>query len=66
MLEEGALIMGYQQDEHTALYEKLRYHIGHDVEIVSYGDGIDISLECNDCGCVIFDTDLYDLIGREI
>ena len=51
--------MGYKQDEHTALYEKLRYHI------VSYGDGIDISLECNDCGCVIFDTDLYDLIGRE-
>ena len=52
-------------DQPTTLYKMLERHIGHDVEIVSYGDGVNISLECNDCGCVIFDTDVYDLIGKE-
>lgn len=52
-------------DQPTTLYKILERHIGHDVEIVSYGDGINISLECNDCGCVIFDTDIYDLTGKE-
>lgn len=59
---------GYKQEpkpERTTLYKSLQYHIGHNVEIASYGDGINISLECIDCGCVIFDTDLYDLIGKE-
>ena len=52
-------------DSPTTLYKRLARHVGHDVAIVSYGDGINISLECNDCGCVIFDTDIYDLTGLE-
>lgn len=52
-------------EQETTLYKTLERHVGHDVSIVSYGDGLNISLECNDCGCVIFDTDLYDLIGKE-
>ena len=45
------------------LYEILSQHAGHDVSIANYGNGINMTLECNDCNCVLFDTDLYDLIG---
>ena len=48
------------------LYERLSEHAGHDVLIVKYGIGDGCySLECNDCGCVICDTDLYDLKANE-
>lgn len=43
------------------LYDLLKRHVGHHVVIAEYGDGVNISLECEKCGCVIFDTDLYDL-----
>ena len=49
----------------TELFKRLIRHAGHDVAIVNYGGGINLSLECNDCGCVIFDTDIYDLTGLE-
>ena len=47
------------------LYEMLRKHAGHRVEIVEYGDGVNFSLEDIDTGEVIFDTDCYDLIGLD-
>lgn len=49
----------------TNMYKMLERHVGHDVVIVSYGDGVNISLECEDCGCVICDTDCYDLTGLD-
>ncbi len=52
-------------DNSNLLYELLSKHAGHDVEIVNYANGENMSLECNDCGCVIFDTDIYDLSGAE-
>ena len=44
----------------------LMEHFGHEVEIACYGDvedPVNVSLECLDCGCVICDSDIYDLIG---
>ena len=46
------------------LYERLSQHGGHRVVIVKYGIGVGCySLECEDCGEVICDTDCYDLAG---
>ena len=55
-------------DQNTVLWEKLKKHIGHSVEIVCYGDEENpqnISLECNDCGEVIIDAELYTLSARD-
>lgn len=44
------------------LWNALKRHRGHKVEIVSYGDWddpVDICLECEDCGEVIIDAELY-------
>lgn len=49
----------------TLLYKLLKEHAGHMVEIVEYGDGVNYSLEDIDTNEVIFDTDLYDLVGIE-
>lgn len=47
------------------LYELLKRHFGHNVEISQYGDGVNFALEDIDTGEVIFDTDIYDLVGVE-
>ena len=50
------------------LWNLLKDHIGHDVYIVYYGDPDDpanIALECNDCGEVILDAELYTLCARD-
>lgn len=36
----------------NGVYEKLRHHIGHDIQCVAYGDindPVDICIECCDC-----------------
>lgn len=52
-------------DKETLLYQMLKKHVGHRVEITEYGDGINFALEDMDTNEVIFDTDIYDLTGRE-
>lgn len=47
------------------LYELFKAHFGHTVEIAQYGDGVNFALEDIDTGEVIFDTDIYDLVGVE-
>jgi hypothetical protein len=52
----------------TLLWNRLKEHRGHHVSIVSYGDWDDpsnIALECEECGCVILDAELYTLCARE-
>lgn len=42
------------------LYDKMREHIGHNVVMVYYGDKenpVDISVECEDCNCIIVDAE---------
>ena len=41
----------------TFEFEQLRAHVGHDVEVVIYGDGVNISVECMDCNEVIYSID---------
>lgn len=48
----------------STLWKMLEPHIGHNVEIVDYA-GVNISLECETCGCVICDTDIYDVCAYE-
>lgn len=50
------------------LWNRLKEHRGHKVNIVSYGDWddpLDICLECEDCGEVILDAEIYTLHARE-
>ena len=48
----------------NTLYELLEPHIGHRIEVVKYGDK-NISIEDVDTNEVIFDTDIYDLVGHD-
>lgn len=49
----------------SVLYELLKEHVGHRVEIAQYGDGVNFALEDLDTDEVIFDTDIYDLCVKE-
>ena len=48
----------------TWLWKILEPHIGHRVEIVTYGN-VNISLEDLDTNEVILDTDIYELVGLD-
>lgn len=52
------------EENKTTLWKLLEPHIGHTIEIVKYGD-VNISVEDVDTNEVIFDTDIYDLVGIE-
>lgn len=50
------------------LWDLLKDHIGHKVEIVSYGDPddpVDICLEDVDTNEVILDAEIYTICARE-
>ena len=47
------------------LYDLLKEHVGHRVEIAQYGEGVNFALEDLDTDEVIFDTDIYDLTAKE-
>ena len=50
------------------LWNALLAHRGHAVNIVSYGDWNEpqnVCLECEDCGCVVLDAELYTICMRE-
>lgn len=49
----------------NTLYDLLKEHVGHRVEIAQYGNGDNFALEDLDTNEVIFDTDLYDLTAIE-
>ena len=54
--------------DNDLLWNILKVHRGHKVSIVSYGsweDPVDICLECEDCGEVILDSELYTICARE-
>lgn len=55
-------------DANMILWNELRKHIGHKVNIVSYGDWdnpANVCLECEDCGEVVLDAEIYTLCARE-
>ena len=55
-------------DLNDMLRKALLAHRWHKVSIVSYGDADDpanVSLECEDCGAVILDAELYTICARE-
>lgn len=55
-------------DMNMTLWNKLKKHRGHKVNIVSYGDRNnpeDICLECEDCEEVVLDAEIYTLCARE-
>lgn len=52
----------------TLLWDILKTHFGHSVCIACYGDPdnpADVCLECEDCGEVLLDAELYTLKARE-
>ena len=59
-----------RMDHHfnNLLWDVLLKHKGHNVRIVTYGDPedpADVCLECEDCGEVILDAEIYTLCARE-
>lgn len=55
-------------DKNLILWNALKEHIGHHVQIVYYGDKddpTDICLECEDCCEVVLDGELYTLTARD-
>ncbi len=56
-------------DTNMILWNALLKHRGHNVSIVSYGDidnPADVCLECEDCGEVILDAEIYTICAREV
>jgi hypothetical protein len=49
--------MGLNLTNPELLYIGLREHVGHELEIVSYADGMNIAIECIECNCVLVDAD---------
>jgi len=52
----------------SLLWDRLKSHFGHHVVIACYGDVDDpanVSLECEDCGCIILDAGLYTICARK-
>lgn len=33
----------------------LAFHVGHDVEVAMYYDGLSVTIECLTCGCILID-----------
>ena len=55
-------------ESNQMLWDMLKSHIGHQVRIVAYGDTddpMDICLECEECGEVILDAEIYTVSARE-
>lgn len=38
-------------------YQELARHVGHKIVCVSYGDGVNVAVECEDCNEVLMDYD---------
>lgn len=56
------------KEENNELWNKIADHIGHDVVCVRYGDEedpADVCIECETCGEVILDAELYTLRDRD-
>lgn len=47
------------------LWNILKNHVGHNVEIVEYGNAKDFCLECTDCNEVLLDAEIYTICERE-
>lgn len=55
-------------DVNMILWDALKQHRSHKVNIVSYGDWDDpanVCLECEDCGEIVLDAEIYTLCARE-
>lgn len=55
-------------DINMILWNELKKHREHNVRIVSYRnweDPANICLECEDCGEVVLDAEIYTLCARE-
>ncbi len=54
-------------EDEDMLWNLLLKHRGHNVAIVTYGDPdapADVCLECEDCGEVVLDAEIYTLSAR--
>jgi hypothetical protein len=49
--------MGLNLMNSASLYAAIASHVGHDLEVVGYGDGDNYAIECVTCGEVLLDVD---------
>lgn len=55
-------------DFNSLLWDILAKHYGHHVYVAKYGghdDPQNVCLECEDCGEVVLDAELYTICARE-
>lgn len=65
-VEENGMVAVKNINDNFILYaeekgERLENHIGHSVELASYGNGECFSIECMDCNEVLYSTDAENL-----
>ena len=36
-------------------FEDMAEHVGHEIQMVMYGDDVNVAVECVDCSMVLFD-----------
>ncbi len=68
--ESNQVVLSSAASESDPFYcraEKLEPHVGHKVKCVCYGEEkiAHITIECEDCGAVLFDVDRPDMDGDE-
>ena len=56
------------KQEINPIYEKLIAHVGHNIEVVTYGSGepISVAIECVDCHEVLCEAEKYDETERDM
>lgn len=47
-------------------YNELKAHVGHEIVCVQYGDGVNVSIECETCNEVLLDYDNESSLAEEI
>lgn len=49
--------MAIDLSSEAAMYQDLREHVGHELELVMYARGANVAIECVTCGTVLLSAD---------
>ena len=52
--------MALDLSNNKRLYEGIKEHLGHNIEVGNYADGTNVAIECLTCYSVLVDADLED------
>jgi hypothetical protein len=64
-VDEGVELAEGVSQATISAFERLRSHIGHNIEVAAYGDNLNVSVECVDCYEVLYSLDNPAVGGEE-